>query len=66
MATDVVIVTMATMIANIHILANMYSGKQMQHAGNTTEPFYKSVTQYHSGMCVCVRVFIQIYLGVLL
>lgn len=40
MATDIIIVTMATMTANIHIISNklrsMYNGKQMQHAGKTT------------------------------
>lgn len=42
-----IIVTAATMIANIHIMSNklrpMYNVKLKQHAGKTTEPFYKTI-----------------------
>ena len=42
-----IIVTVATMIANIHIMSNklrsMYNVEQKQHAGETTEPFYKTI-----------------------
>lgn len=42
-----IIVTVASMIANIHIMSNklrpMYNVKLKQHAGKTTEPFYKTI-----------------------
>ena len=42
-----IIVTVAAMIANIHIMSNklrsMYNVEQKQHAGKTPEPFYKTI-----------------------
>lgn len=71
-----IIVTVATMIANIHIMSNklrsMYNVEQKQHAGKTTEPFYKTIcySVVHSdtrereamwAVCMCVLCFMPVY-----
>lgn len=68
-----IIVTVATMIANIHIMLNklrsMYNVEQKQHAGKTTEPFYKTICcsivlsdmRERGNVCVCLSCFMLVY-----